>query len=61
MIIVLGDFLRLTLEGGTVALRSLNDELEFIRLYVAIEKMRLGDRMAIEYDIAPETGDALLP
>jgi two-component system, LytTR family, sensor kinase len=61
MIIALGDFLRLTLEGGTVALRSLNDELEFIRLYVVIEKMRLGDRMAIEYDIAPETGDALLP
>jgi two-component system, LytTR family, sensor kinase len=61
MIIALGDFLRLTLEDGTVALRSLNDELEFIRLYIAIEKMRLGDRMAIEYDIAPETGDALLP
>jgi two-component system LytT family sensor kinase len=61
MIIALGDFLRLTLEDGTVALRSLNDELEFIRLYIAIEKMRFGDRMTIEYDIASETGDALLP
>jgi two-component system LytT family sensor kinase len=61
MIIALGDFLRLTLEDRAVAMRSLGDELEFIRLYVAIEKMRLGDRMTVEYDIGPETTGALLP
>jgi two-component system LytT family sensor kinase len=61
MIIALGDFLRITLEDSAAALRSLDDELEFIRLYIAIEKMRFGDRMAIEYDIAPGTGDAMLP
>jgi two-component system LytT family sensor kinase len=61
MIIALGDFLRLTLEDCTVPLRSLSDELEFIRLYIAIEKMRLGDRITVDYDIAPETANALLP
>jgi hypothetical protein len=61
MIVALGDFLRLTLEDCTVALRSLSDELEFVRLYIAIEKMRFGDRVTVEYVIAPETAGALLP
>jgi two-component system LytT family sensor kinase len=61
MIIALGDFLRLTLEGGAVPMRPLTDELEFMRLYVAIERMRLGDRMRVEYEIGAETADAVLP
>jgi LytS/YehU family sensor histidine kinase len=61
MIIALADFLRLTLEGGAVPMRPLTDELEFMRLYVAIERMRLGDRMRVEYEIGAETVDAVLP
>jgi two-component system, LytTR family, sensor kinase len=61
MIVALGDFLRLTLEDRAVQMRSLTDELEFMRLYVAIEKMRLGDRMRVEYDVGVETMDAMLP
>ena len=61
MIVALGDFLRLTLEGDAVAMRSLNEELEFVKLYVAIEKMRLGNRMTVEYEIEEESGEAMLP
>src|SRR6202047_3084634 len=61
MIVALGDFLRLTLEDRAVAMRSLTDELEFIRLYVGIEKIRLGDRMRVEYNVSAETMDAMLP
>ena len=61
MIVALGDFLRLTLEDNAAAMRTLDEELEFIRLYVAMEKMRLGDRMAIEYEIEEGTGEAMLP
>jgi two-component system LytT family sensor kinase len=61
MIVALGDFLRLTLEDRAVQMRSLTDELEFIRLYVGIEKMRLGSRMRVEYDVDAETMDAMLP
>ncbi len=61
MIIALGDFLRLTLEDHAVPMRSLGEELEFLRLYVAIEQMRLGDRLTVEYAIAPETVEAVLP
>jgi two-component system LytT family sensor kinase len=41
MIVALGDFLRLTLEDEAVTTRTLGEELEFINLYVAIERMRL--------------------
>jgi hypothetical protein len=61
MIVALGDFLRLTLEDNAVAMCTLDEELEFIRLYAAIEKMRLGDRMAIEYEIQNGAGEAMLP
>ena len=61
MIVALGDFLRLTLEEQSVAMRPLNEELEFIQLYVQIERMRLGDRLQVEYEIHPDTPRALVP
>lgn len=61
MIVALGDFLRLTLEEQSVATRPLNEELEFIQLYVQIEKMRFGERLQVEYEIDPDTPRALVP
>ena len=61
MIVALGDFLRLTLEDRATAMRPLCDEMEFIRLYIAIEQMRLGNRMTVEYDVDREAADAMLP
>jgi two-component system sensor histidine kinase AlgZ len=36
-------------------------ELEFTRLYLSIQAIRFGERLAVEYDIAPETAAALVP
>jgi two-component system, LytTR family, sensor kinase len=61
MVIALGDLLRLTLQqtGGTV--RSLASELEFADLYLGIEKLRLGDRLVLDYAIEPEATRAEVP
>jgi two-component system, LytTR family, sensor kinase len=40
---------------------TLNRELEFVNGYLEIEKMRLGERLAIDLDISPETLDAQVP
>ena len=61
MIVALGDFLRLTLEEQSVAIRPLNEELEFIQLYVQIEKMRFGQRLQVKYEIHPDTPNARVP
>jgi len=61
MVIVLGELLRLTLEDTGRPLRSLAEELEFADLYLGIEKLRLGERLVIDYDIEPEATRAEVP
>jgi two-component system, LytTR family, sensor kinase len=61
MVIALGDLLRSTLESGGDRLRTLAEELEYSDLYLGIEKLRLGDRLAIQYDIDPAAARALVP
>lgn len=61
MVVALGDFLRLTLEDEAVTTRTLGEELEFINLYVSIERMRLGERMRVEYNIGSGTNGAMIP
>jgi two-component system, LytTR family, sensor kinase len=61
MVIALGELLRLTLEDTGRPLRSLAEELEFADLYLGIEKLRLGDRLVIDYDIEPEATRAEVP
>ena len=61
MVIALGELLRLTLEDTGRPLRSLAEELEFADLYLGIEKLRLGERLVIDYDIEPEATRAEVP
>lgn len=61
MVIALGDLLRSTLKDTGDRLRTLAEELEFSDLYLGIEKLRLGDRLALNYDIEPSTARALVP
>ena len=61
MVIALGELLRLTLEDTGSPLRSLAEELEFADLYLGIEKLRLGERLVIDYDIEPESTRAEVP
>jgi two-component sensor histidine kinase len=61
MLARLGDFLRLTLENSGAQEVSLQEELEFLRCYLEIERVRFADRLDVRLDIAPETLDARVP
>jgi hypothetical protein len=61
MVIALGDFLRITLKDAGSPVRSLAEELEFADLYLGIEKLRLGDRLMLDYDIESEATSAEVP
>jgi two-component system LytT family sensor kinase len=61
MVARLGDFLRLTLDNSESQEVTLDQELEFLRCYLDIELTRFQDRLRVEFDIAPETRDALTP
>ena len=61
MVIALGDLLRNTLKHSDVQMRTLAEELEYSDLYLGIEKLRLGDRLALNYDIEPSAARALVP
>jgi signal transduction histidine kinase len=54
LILRLGDLLRQVLRSSTEQEVALADELDFIKGYVEIERMRLGDRLQVTWEIAPE-------
>ena len=61
MLARLGDLLRLALEDFAVQEAPLMRELEIARAYLEIEQARLGSRLGVEWNIAPDTCDALVP
>jgi two-component system, LytTR family, sensor kinase len=61
MIQQLSDFLRGTLRKDEQRLISLREELEHLELYLDIEKVRFGDRLSVEVDVAKESLAAQIP
>ncbi len=61
MISRLSSFLRYTLINEPTAMVSLNQEVETLKLYLEIEKMRFEDRLRPRFDIDPAVEDAHLP
>jgi LytS/YehU family sensor histidine kinase len=61
MIARLGDFLRQTLENAGTQEVSLQQELEFLKCYLDIERIRFEDRLTVQMDIEPRALDARLP
>jgi sensor histidine kinase YesM len=61
MLARLGDFLRLTLENSGAQQVTLQEELEFLRCYLEIERVRFHDRLTVSIEIEPETLDARVP
>ncbi|PTY01450.1 hypothetical protein DB346_11900 [Verrucomicrobia bacterium LW23] len=61
MLVALSDLLRATLEKSDRQEIPLHQELEFVDRYLAMQKVRLADRLHIQRDIAPETRRALVP
>jgi two-component system LytT family sensor kinase len=61
MLAQIADFLRTMLDDDAAAELPLAREITFTRQYLAIEQTRLGQRLDIDYRIAPDTLDALVP
>ena len=57
----LGDLLRASLDHGGRAEVPLADELEALGHYVAVERLRFSDRLAVSVEADPGTGCALVP
>ena len=61
MITRLGDFLRLTLENSGTQEVTLQQEIEFLRCYLEIERIRFQDRLTTSVDIDPAALDSKVP
>jgi two-component system LytT family sensor kinase len=61
MITRLGDFLRLTLENSGTQLVTLQKEMEFLRCYLEIERVRFQDRLVTREVVSAPALDAKVP
>jgi signal transduction histidine kinase len=61
MLMALSAMLRDSLSSDQHQLRPLRDELALVDHYLMIEKIRLGDRLQVQRDIAPDCLDVLMP
>ena len=61
MCVKLSDFLRRSLGLGERTSVALAEELELCRGYLAIEQVRFGQRLRLDWHVAPEAEAALLP
>jgi two-component system, LytTR family, sensor kinase len=57
----LGNLLRITLERGEVQFIRLNDEMEFVEMYLAMQERRFMGRVRQQLSVHPELHDALVP
>lgn len=61
MIIQLSDYLRYSLSNEEQQITTLKTELENIKLYLEIEKIRFGDRLKFQFNCNEESLNATIP
>jgi len=61
LIVRLGELLRRALDTAKQPQLSLAEELDFIRGYLEIEQMRLGERLHVVWEVEPDTHAVLVP
>lgn len=61
MIARLGDFLRISLNRSGAQMITLRNELESLRSYFEIERVRFKDELELKLEVEPETLDAQVP
>ncbi len=61
MVLQLSDFLRGTLKRESTEWITLSQELEYLSLYLDIEKVRFGHRLQTEFQVEPGTEERKLP
>ena len=57
----LGELLRRSLDRAGEPESTLREELEFLRRYLHIQRLRFGDRLEVREDVDPDALDALVP
>jgi len=60
MVQALGDLLRASI-GGTRPIIPLSQEIELLRQYVLIQKLRYGERLEVDIEVPPELGETAVP
>lgn len=60
-LVQLSGLLRVTLDADNRPLIRLSEEIAFLDKYVQIERTRLGDRLAVSFDIDADILDAFVP
>lgn len=61
MVITLSDFMRYSLRKQHNELVALEEEINHIRLYLQIEKIRFGEKMAYSFEVEPECLNCSIP
>lgn len=61
MILRLSDLLRKALQSSSAQEVTLAEELDFVRGFLEIEQLRLGDRLTVTWEIAPDSLAARVP
>lgn len=61
MLTRLGELLRASLDDTARTFVSLEDEVDFTRRYLDLEQLRLGDRLDVTWNVAPEAYAAVVP
>ncbi len=60
-VILLSDLMRYTLNYGKRNLVSLEEEMDIVRKYLELEKIRFGKKLTYQFDIQPDTLPILIP
>lgn len=61
MVLQLSEFLRGTIRKDHRQWLSLEEELNYLKMYLEIERVRFGHRLEVEFDLSEETKAMLLP
>src|SRR5579863_9040897 len=61
MLLTLAGLLRKALKYGSTDLLPFREELAFVEAYLQLERMRLGPRLEVRWQIAAEAATALIP
>jgi LytS/YehU family sensor histidine kinase len=60
-IVRLGELMRRVLVGGPATPQPLPEEIDYVRSYLEIEQLRLGDRLQVVWSVDPQAGSLLVP
>ncbi|MEM7105327.1 MAG: histidine kinase [Bacteroidota bacterium] len=61
LIAKLADMFRYQLKGSKADLVSIHEELDFLKIYLELEKARFGDRLQFQFDIDTRVEHAMVP